>query len=209
MKNVKVLVSLALMVFLFCSAAVALAAWPVPGDDVIGMYTTVDPTTARCSNTGVAPYVPTEMKIILSGVTDALGVSGVEFRVENDELPAGWALIAATPEAGGTNFGSGGDTIIGWTSPVPLTADGIVVLAWMRLVPFDITTRIEFRMVPVTVPSVPGQMSYVGGSDLAAKIEIYPAGGGAGAPDFCVNGILDPVISVEEKTWGSVKSMYR
>jgi hypothetical protein len=101
------------------------------------------------------------------------------------------------------NIGTPEEIICGFGHPVLVGSDNLVTLA---MVSFLYISDQQFIYIgPVSVPSLPGEMAYLG-EDYLDLFPMYPSSGSHEAPVFAVNGT---VVAVEKESWGNVKALYR
>jgi hypothetical protein len=88
----------------------------------------------------------------------------------------------------------------------PLPWESAIVLADLLL--FSLCEDCSFLYIlPATIPSVPGQPAYFGGSEII--IPLFQSSGSWELPVTGVNCDCAQVINVDQETWGSVKRMYQ
>jgi hypothetical protein len=92
--------------------------------------------------------------------------------------------------------------IVGFAYEIPSINDAIL-LTTLQFINQN-TGPVEVTMGPASVPSVPGQMSYV--TPNASLQVMYSMGGAMDAPVFIFNG---EAVPVEQESFGSVKALYR
>lgn len=176
-----------------------------PDPDMLGVYFDLD---ANFNCTTAAPSVPFTAYFVITNPS-APEISGVEFgyTLVASAGPGTFFRLSEILPAGGLNVGNSslpdsGDYVVGLASPLP-GQPAVVMATWSVLLLAPQT--LDFYLGPAVIESIPDGLPAmeIGGS-------IVPLGystGGSDIPAASVNG--DCPVSVEETSFGSVKSLFR
>jgi hypothetical protein len=154
--------------------------------------------------------------IVLHNPTAVGGASGFEFQVCNPGgapflPPSGCFVTAWGLPTGAINVYDPPVFAVG--IPTPLPQEPCVLLVTM-----DILVYCQdcwcFGVMPLDMPSVPGQMVYADGADPGNLIQMYPCTGPTWDPCYmacigCETCPPDEPIGTDTATWGNLKTLYR
>jgi len=150
--------------------------------------------------------------VVLNNPTQHSGVTGYEFCLTNADgstFPPspGVSIQSVTLPPDAINFGSPPCFAVGFGSPVPWSP--CITLAAINL-EILVTQPLCFGVKPADFPSIIGHMSYLDGSN--EPVIMFP-NNGIDAPDYnmaCFNSPeCSPIVGVEARSWGMLKSLYR
>jgi len=136
-------------------------------------------------------------------------VSGYECAVgfwdSNDALIPGLFVLATTFNGNAVRLGTGGNFVVGFASPIPVTA-GAAMLTTFNIMVLDTNPKEIFLDVS-TPASLPGTMAIVDGAIVNDNLQAaFPSSGNLSAHVF---GINTGVVAVENESWGGVKALFR
>jgi len=132
-----------------------------PGSDAIGIY--FDPGTYQ----EIEWYMQDDQPEVVTGYlvlrepSDPAGVYGWEcrFSVEGQVFAMDWQLQGTA-----INVGEPGEFIVGLASPLPWAQD-VLLATGTFLAQVDPAGAALLKLGPISTPSLPGQMAFLGGSD--------------------------------------------
>lgn len=181
--------------------------------DEIGIFWSQDCET--CQNCLNFVGGATQAYVILINSTQPGGVGGFEFSLTNADgttfMPPPNDFVATyTLPPGAINVATPPDFVCGLASPAPWSP--CITLVTIELLIFD-SAPWCFGVKPFHAPSIPGQMAYVPYDDPSFLIPMYP-NTGPEVTDYtmaCLNSADCPPgpIATEERSWGTLKSLYR
>lgn len=200
------------MIILLLAGLVATSAFAVgdPDDDMLGIYF----DTNADQNCMIAPTsVPFNTYIILTNTT-APSIDAYELGLDV-VVPAGMegsifrmtSLIANGTVSGidvGTNDALGGDFIVGLATALP-AQPAMILHSFQYMLLASMT--VDFYMAASSAPSIPGNVPVVQNAEGSILMQVGLSTGGPGIPVANING--DCVVGVEERSFGSVKSLFR
>jgi hypothetical protein len=182
------------------------------GPDSFGLYFEVDGSYVNQIDS-VPPNTFLPTFIILSGITRP-SVAGWEVNFEF--TPGSGAVISTDFEGDATDFDPGSTYfIVGLGTPLPVPAEGSLVLAEMNFMFFSGITA--WFGGPADPGSIPGVPVYANGDDL---LDLAPCHfstdadgmfiddtGWTTIPLAVVNG--EAPVAIEDVSWGNVKTIFR
>jgi hypothetical protein len=208
MRNLLLLIALASLGF--CSLAHAQCN---TDPNEIGIFWTQDCT--QCVNCLDYFGGPATAYVVLINPTQAAGVSGYEFCLTNADgsyflPPPAVFLTGYVYPPGAYNVNIEPCFSVGLASPMPWSP--CITLLSINLLVFDFAPWC-FGVKPYVPSAIPGHMLYCDGANPALMLPMYP-NNGPNAPDYamaCLNSPLCPPypVAVEERSWGTLKSLYR
>ena len=140
---------------------------PPPGDDnLVGIFFDPDYLINETFIDGVGPVMS---YLVLVNPSDPMGVRGWECRNVIDG-PA--IFIGATLLGQAINIGNYPDFIVGLAEPLPPTPN--VMLATLQYFVLEPYTEIYLNLLPTSIPSIPGYMAFLAGSNPESILPMYP-----------------------------------
>ncbi len=171
----------------------------------LGFYTDAD--MGGVNTSGTAPFEQVSVYVVLSNphngteLLDSIG--GYEYGyVADSEL----TVLSTTFSSDGIDVGEAGNHIVGLGSPLPVGAEGYVLIATMNVMYMvtDGTPR-YFHLAVTTPASIADHMAIIWGP-LGTLQAIYPASGDFADPVFSFNG---DVVATDNVQLDEIKAMYR
>lgn len=199
-----VLVALAALALLTPQAG--LAAMRPAGEDVFGIYANnnfngdpsdENPPFVNPAN-GIVPVY-----IYLTNVTGP-AIGAFEFALSYTGGPAPVVVDQGLPPQG-VNFGSGNEFIVGVGTPLVPDQYGNAILMSPDFFVSD-PSAVSIFVVPTSIPTVPGQITYVEFDDVSIQHAMNPASGSFDDRIFAFN---EDIVENEGTTWTDVKALYR
>jgi hypothetical protein len=182
------------------------AAVPPPGDDLFGLYADDNFNDDASDENPTFVYGVGEIQVYvyLTNVS-AQAVGAYEFGLSftgQGQAPI-WLYDDLPP--GGLNFFTHPEYIVGLAEPLFPNGYGHAILMVQHYIAVD-SDPVYVTVIPISVPSVPDQISYVDYFDVNTILPMYSASGNFEDPIFAFNTGL---IATESSTWSGVKSLYR
>lgn len=209
------------LVVLFLATMVASSAMAVaePPEELDGIGVYFDMTADMNCKT-VTPGSMFDVYIILTNTTvpavsfyefsyliDGGGAETAVFRIGQEYVPG--TGISVTDIGGPCGPGTDaycGDYIVGMATGIP-AAPAVVLHKWTWL--YNTPAGVDIYLGPSTQPSGDGMWPTILDDVAKEIISVYPVSGGVDLPVAQVNPAGECVVSVEDSSFGSVKSLYR
>jgi len=169
-----------------------------PSLDSIGIYFD-DDGIVNCDSPGIAGEL--SLNLILTNISAQAGVHGWECLI--DWTP-GIFVLEWNLRGAAVNGRTAPEFGVGLSTPLPW-ASTIIIMDF--LVGVYKSNTIEFYILPVSNPSLPGVPSYADGSNPDLLYPLRQSTGGPDNPVCVING--DCPVPNDATTWGALKSLYR
>jgi hypothetical protein len=173
-----------------------------PTPDGLGIYFDIDGTINCLPDVTPGEYGPGFMYLMITNPSEPSGISGWELQLVFDSclLVTDWGY-----QAGAINSGTEPDFYV--TQPTPLPSAATVILLDMTFYVLCSDCALMY-IYPPPVQHVPDFPAYSAGNDPNEWFALHQSTGGSQFPVAAINCICD-VISNDNATWGSLKTMYR
>lgn len=182
------------------------AAVPPPGDDLFGLYADDNFNDDASDENPTFAYGVGEVEVYvyLTNVS-AQAVGAYEFGLDfsGPGQPPIWLYDDLPP--GGINFFTPPEYVVGVAEPLFPDEYGHAILLVQHYFVVD-SEPVYVTVTPISVPSVPDQISYVDWFDVNTILPMFSASSNFQDPIFAFNTGLVPA---ENSTWSEVKSLYR
>jgi hypothetical protein len=207
MKHGKYSVVLALSaIFALLFMPATYAAVPPPGDDLFGIYadTNFNDDSSDENPTFVFGSGEIQVYVYLTNVS-ATTVGAFEFALSYAGPGEPPTMIDDGLPDMSINIGIPPDFIVGLGTPLYPDEYGHAILMAPTFFVYDVDP-VYVSVMPVSVPSVPNQISYLDYFDVDVLLPMYPASGNFIDPIFAFNTGL---VGTEDATWSTLKALYR